>query len=189
MFDRPDFCSLMKQVSEGSEEAAWALVEEYGEVIRRAVRRALNNKLRSKFDSLDFVQLVWSSFFRARNRLDRFEHPAQLAAFLLTIARNKVGMEVRRRLQTERYDLNREYSLDAPAMIQHEIADHKPLPIDIAVARERWNHLLSGQPPHCRRIIRLRLQGRTYKNIASILDIDESTVRRFLNRLSLKEVA
>jgi RNA polymerase sigma-70 factor (ECF subfamily) len=189
MLESHDFRSLMKQISEGSEEAAWTIVEQYGELIRRAVRRVLNKKLRSKFDSLDFVQLVWSSFFRARNRLDRFEHPEQLAAFLMTIARNKVGMEVRRRLQTEKYNLNKEYSLDAPSMIHREISDTKPLPIDVAVARERWNRLLSGQPNHYRRIIKLRLQGRTYQNIANMMEIDESTVRRFLNKLFVKEVA
>ncbi|MGA2063238.1 MAG: sigma-70 family RNA polymerase sigma factor [Thermoguttaceae bacterium] len=189
MLDSRDFRSLMKQITEGSEEAAWTLVEEYGELIRRAVRRVLNKKLRSKFDSLDFVQLVWSSFFRARNRLDRFEHPEQLAAFLLTIARNKVGMEVRRRLLTEKYNLNKEYSLNAPSMIHRDISDPKPLPIDVAMAREQWNRLLSGQPNHYREIIKLRLQGRTYQDIAAKLAIDESTVRRFLNRLFIKEVA
>ena len=65
MIDKHDFPSLMQQISMGSEDAAWELVERYGELIRRAVRRVLNKKLRSKFDSLDFVQLVWSSFFRA----------------------------------------------------------------------------------------------------------------------------
>ena len=54
-----NFRSLICHVREGSEDAAWDLVEQYGEAIRRAVRRALNERLRSKFDSLDFVQLVW----------------------------------------------------------------------------------------------------------------------------------
>ena len=85
-----DFRDLMRRVHEGSEDAAWQLVGQYGDPIRRAVRRALNARLRSKFDSLDFVQLVWSSFFRDRGRLDRFNHPEELVAFLVTMARNKV---------------------------------------------------------------------------------------------------
>ncbi len=64
-----DFCTLMRRVGEGSEDAAWELVTRYGEDIRRAVRRVLNVKLRPKFNSLDFVQLVWKSFFRVARQL------------------------------------------------------------------------------------------------------------------------
>ena len=95
-----NFTSLIRRVREGSEDAAWELVDQYGEAIRRAVRRALNERLRSKFDSLDFVQIVWNSLFRVRDKLDRFDRPEELTAYLVTMARNKVGMEVRRRLMT-----------------------------------------------------------------------------------------
>ena len=81
-----DFCRLMGRVGEGSEDAAWELVARYGEQIHRTVRRVLNIKLRSKFDSLDFVQLVWKSFFQVRNKCDRFHRPEELAAFLVTMA-------------------------------------------------------------------------------------------------------
>ncbi len=175
-----DFRDLMRRLRAGSEDAAWELVERYGEAIRRAVRRSLNKKLRPKFDSLDFVQLVWSSFFRSRGRFDRFERPEELAAFLLTMARNKVGMEVRRRLLTKKHNLNREYSLDE---LGAEPRDHQPAPIDLAVAREQWNRMLQDQPHHYRRILQLRLQGHTNQEIADSLQLDESTVRRFLKRL------
>ena len=70
--ENDDFRRLMQRVRDGSEEAVWDLVSVYGEAIRRAVRRVLNRNLRSKFDSLDFVQLVWKSFFRKREKVDRF---------------------------------------------------------------------------------------------------------------------
>lgn len=56
--DDDDFFYLIGRVREGSEDAAWQLVERYGGHIRRTVRRALDPRLRSKFDSLDFVQSV-----------------------------------------------------------------------------------------------------------------------------------
>lgn len=62
--DIEDFRGLLNRIKEGDDTAAWELVEHYGEDIRNAVRRSLNRRLRPKFDSLDFVQLVWSSFFR-----------------------------------------------------------------------------------------------------------------------------
>ena len=54
------------------------------------MRRVLSPELRSKFDSLDFVQWVWLSFFRVRDKADRFERPEHLVKFLAGMARNKV---------------------------------------------------------------------------------------------------
>ena len=182
-FDR-DFHSLICRVRQGSEDAAWELVNQYGGAVRRAVRRALNARLRSKFDSMDFVQLVWHSLFRVRNSLDRFDRPEDLIAYLVTMARNKVGMEQRRRLKLHKYNVNREQSLD---QLQNEtfagIPDHKPMPVDVAIARERWERLLENQPPHYREIIHLRLLGETCESIADKIHVNECTVRRFLKKL------
>ena len=92
--DLNGFQDLMRRVREGSEDAAWEVVRRYGGYIRRAVRRVLNPKLRYKFDSLDFVQWVWLSFFRMHDKAERFERPQFLVTFLAGMARNKVQMEV-----------------------------------------------------------------------------------------------
>ena len=121
--------------AQGSEEAAWDLVSQYGEAIRRAVRRALNERMRSKFDSLDFVQIVWSSLFRVRDKLDRFECPEELTAYLVAMAQNKVGMEVRRRLMTQKYNVEHEESLDQRQDKGYsDVASRQPAPIDVAIA-------------------------------------------------------
>jgi RNA polymerase sigma factor (sigma-70 family) len=179
-----DFRHLMQQVRDGSEDAAWDLVNQFGEAIRRAVRRALDTRLRSKFDSVDFVQLVWGSLFRVRDKLDRFDRPEELAAYLAIMARNKVGMEIRRRLLAEKRNVAREQSLDQlTARGSPELVSRQPTPVEVAIARERWDRILQGQPPHYRQIIHLRLQGYTYQGIADAVRLDECTVRRFLKRL------
>jgi RNA polymerase sigma factor (sigma-70 family) len=179
-----DFRGLIDRVREGSEDAAWELVHRYGESIRRAVRRALNDRLRSKFDSLDFVQIVWNSLFRVRDKLDRFEGPDELTAYLVAMARNKVGMEVRRRMTTEKHGLKHEKSLDRlRAKGRVDVPGSQPAPVDVAIAREQWDRLLEGQPQHYRRIIQLRLQGHTFQSIADTVHMDERTVRRFFKRL------
>jgi RNA polymerase sigma-70 factor (ECF subfamily) len=179
-----DFRGLMNRIKGGDDSAAWEVVERYGEDIRRAVRRSLNRKLRPKFDSLDFVQLVWSSFFRMHSRSERFEGPEELVAFLVTMARNKVGMEVRRRLLSKKYNLNRESSLEEKSRASREdIPASLPTPMEFAIARERWDRMLLDKPNHYQQIIQLRLQGLTCQNIADDLHIDERTVRRFLKRL------
>lgn len=178
-----EFRDLMGRLQEGSEDAAWELVDRYGDAILRAVRRVLNVRLRSKFDSLDFVQLVWCSFFKARDQLVRFTRPEELAAFLVTMARNKVGMEVRRRLKTEKYNVNREQASSGFPNTVDQSADHESSPLEVAIAREQWNRLIAEQPDRYRQIISLRLQGLTYQDIAESLNIAECTVRRFLKRL------
>jgi RNA polymerase sigma factor (sigma-70 family) len=179
-----EFRDLMRQIQRGSEDAAWELVERYAHALRRAVRRALNAKLRPKFDSSDFIQLVWLSFFRVPAHRGEFDSPAALAAYLVRMAQNKVRMENRRRLGTAKYNLNLEYSLDfSPLEGRGEALDPSPAPDDIAVAHERWNRLMDGQPDHYRRIIELKLQGHSCKEIADSLQLAECTVRRFLNKL------
>jgi RNA polymerase sigma factor (sigma-70 family) len=178
------FRDLLRRMREGSEDAAWELVEQYGDAIRRAVRRTLSEKMRSQFDSLDFVQIVWKSFFRIREKSDRFDHPAQLAAYLLAIARNKVGIESRRLLHTGKYNVNRECSLDGEkTLVAHDVRDPGPAPMDVAIARERWDRLMRSQPDRYRQIARLKLQGHSCREIAQLLGIAECTVRRVLHKL------
>jgi RNA polymerase sigma factor (sigma-70 family) len=179
-----DFRGLMNRIKEGDDSAAWELVQHHGEDIRNAVRRSLHHRLRSKFDSLDFVQLVWSSFFRMNLPGERFDGPESLIAYLVAMARNKVGMEVRRRLIAQKYNVNRESSLECESQEScYEIAARLPTPMEFAIARERWDRLVMDKPDRYRRIIQLRLQGRTCREIADTLQFDESTIRRFLKRL------
>jgi RNA polymerase sigma factor (sigma-70 family) len=179
-----DFCDLMQQVREGSEDAVWELVNQFGDSIRRAVRRALSEKMRSKFDSLDFVQLVWGSLFRERDKLDHFECPEHLAKYLVAMAQHKVGMESRRHLDGAKRNLAREQSLKRSTIHgDSNLVSRQPAPIEVAIAREQWNRLLQDQPSHYRKIIMLRLRGYSYQGIADAVHLDECTVRRFFKRL------
>jgi RNA polymerase sigma factor (sigma-70 family) len=185
-----DFKELIGRISDGSEDAAWELVENYSKILRLAVRRVLDSRLRSKFDSMDFVQLVWMSFFHARDKLYRLNTPEELAAFLAVMARNKVGLEYRRRVMTYKYNLNKEHTLDIEVQAQGDIVENRQPPaIDVAIAREQWNKMLQDQPQHFHKIIQLRLQGHTYKSIARSLNLAECTIRRSLAKLLLKRVA
>lgn len=181
--DIDGFADLMRRVRAGSEQAAWKLVQDYGGYIRRAVRRVLNQKLRPKFDSLDFVQLVWQSFFRMREQVERFEDPRHFVAYVAGMANNKVRMEIRRRMATEKHDVEREVPLHhRRGKDRQKLVGREPEPADVAIAQERWEQLLNDQPSHCRRILQLKLKGHTSVEIAAMLEIDPQTVRRFLKR-------
>lgn len=179
-----DFRRLIENVRNGSEEAAWALIEEYGPYVLRTVRKSLNAGMRSKFDSQDFVQAVWASFFLGKHRSAKLENPQELIGFLAAIARNKVIDEVRRRTNTLKHDISRERSLEQMTELQGAAGNSRePTPSQIAMARERWTLMLKGQPEHYQQIIRLRFVGETNRTIADKLGLNEKTVRRVLDKL------
>ncbi len=181
-----DFHLLMGRVRAGSDEAAQELVELFGGYVRRAVRRVLNPTLRSLFDTVDFTQLVWLKFFVARERLERFESPAELAKYLIEMARNQVVSAARRHRIGE-CDVNREQqSSDDSWQEAEQVPDRGPPPIDVAIGHEQLERMLAGQPPHFREIIELRLRGLTHEQVAHLLHTTRGDVHRFLKKLSGK---
>src|SRR3954452_15648665 len=89
------FRILMRAAEGGSEDAARELYETYVRYVLRCVRHRMWHRLRSKFDSQDFVQQVWASFFDDRGSLPEFETPEHLIAYLRSMAENKVANEGR----------------------------------------------------------------------------------------------
>ncbi len=178
------FNELMDEVRSGSEAATVRFLDLYGDHIYRAVRRRLNRVLRPKFDSQDFVQAVWVSFFRNRSQVARFERPEELIAFLTRVAGNKVIDECRRRMQTQKSNVNRECSIDDDNQHGKMIAGREPPASQIAIAKEQWERMTDGVPSHYRKILELRAGGETHERIARMLDVNEKTVRRVLRKLS-----
>jgi RNA polymerase sigma factor (sigma-70 family) len=178
-----EFRKLMCEVRAGSEDAAWRLVNGYGESLRRAIRRRLNERLRSKFDSIDFTQDVWKSFFRTIDHLD-IDDPQQLVNYLLGMAQHKVDAENRRRLDLEQYNVNRERPLaDLDEQDALQLASPEPGPAEIAIARERLDRILENMSVIGRRIVCLRLAGHSYESIAYEVQLSERTVYRILERV------
>ena len=178
-----EFRNLMDEVRSGSEDAAVRALELYGDHIYRAVRRKLNRALRPRFDSQDFVQAVWASFFRHRSQVVKFEGPDELIAFLTRVAGNKVIDECRHRLQTQKANVNRECSIDDDLPQGAVPIGREPAPSQVAIANEQWERMIEGLPARYRRMLELRAQGETQKRIAKLLGVDERTVRRVLRRL------
>jgi RNA polymerase sigma factor (sigma-70 family) len=182
--NREEFADLMRRLGEGSEDAARELLDRYGEHILRVVRRKLNRGLRSKFDSVDFVQAVWASFFAGAPRR-HFEHHQALMAFLVTLAQNKVVDAVRQRMQTKKYDVNRERPLEGEVAGESGgLAARQPTPSQEAVANDEWHRLLADLPDRYRRMLVLLREGHTQKDIARELNVNEKTIRRVLEKLN-----
>jgi RNA polymerase sigma-70 factor (ECF subfamily) len=178
-----EFSALMDRVQRGEQAAAWDLLESYGSHLERFVRRHLNRDLKSRFDTVDFVQVVWASFFREPQRLRRIASPADLLGYLKIMARNKVCDEARG-MHTQKRDMRRNVRIDAVHDDeQGDLASRDPTPSAVAIFRERWKRLVDGQPTRVQRIVELRFAGATYNEIADELQINERTARKAIERL------
>jgi RNA polymerase sigma factor (sigma-70 family) len=183
--DHGEFALLMQSVREGSQDAARTLFERYGPHIRRVVRRKLHQKLRAQFDSVDFVQDVWASFFAQQGRQASFESPEALIGFLSNMAYHKVIDAFRHNVQTKKRDVDRDTPLDKVVNTQDgRLAGRQPTPSQVAVAKEQWDQLLDRVPEHYRPILTLLREGNTREEIARKLGINEKTVHRVLRRIA-----
>ena len=180
-----DFRLLMCRVRAGCDDAWRELVDKYGYRVLRAVRRVLKPKLRSLFDSVDFVQIVWESLFVSRDRVQQFESPAELVAYLAKMACNQVVSAARHQQRSGPSSVNRQpASIDDRRQEAEKIPDRSPAPIEVAIAREHLERMLADQTPHWRESIELRLHGLTQEQIADILHMPRTDVYRFLKRLA-----
>ena len=173
----------MGRLREGSTDAARELVETYGRHVYRAIRRHLSDKIRNQYDSIDFSQAVWGSFFRQQT-FPEFKDPGQLIAYLIRISKNKVIDECRKRLQTQRYNVKLEKHVpDTGIKEDRRLPGTTPTPSAIVTAKEQMEQLLENQPDCYRSILRLRASGATFEEIAEETGLNERSIRRVIKRL------
>jgi RNA polymerase sigma-70 factor (ECF subfamily) len=179
--ERGSFRALMQQAVAGSADAARELETKYGEYIIRAVRRRLSRHLRPRFDSIDFVQDVWASFYRASER--DFDSPQHLIAYLTRVAQNKVIDATRGGLQLKR-DFTREQPLTDPADARPDppMFSREGTPSEMAISHEVWERMLKNQPPAYREVLARLRDGSTQLEVAEELNLPRKTVQRILQR-------
>jgi RNA polymerase sigma-70 factor (ECF subfamily) len=181
---------LLERARQDSEGSAQEIVERYGPYILRAVRRRLNKKLRSKFDSVDFVQAVWASFFALPADRLQFQRPQQLVDFLMGLARNKVVDAVRQRLETQKYDISRELPLyDSTAVDAREVKARGPTASQVAIAKEEWQRAQDSAVPREERIVNWIQRGQSLESIAREIGVSVKTIRRVLERIRQRPTA
>src|SRR5882724_6342151 len=106
-----ELSDFLQRIQAGDDGAARELLSRFEAEVRLVVRRQLPRLLRSRFDSLDFLQSVWGSFFRRmRSTPTEFEDSRHLVAFLARAAKNKVIDEYRR-AASRKQDMHREEPL------------------------------------------------------------------------------
>ncbi len=108
----PDISQLIARAKAGDDTAIREFLNRFEPEVRIMVRGRLPKSLRTRFDSMDFVQAVWQSFFTDLKGSSRqFENVHHLRGFLAGVARNKVFEEHRRLTRTKKHAMEREQSL------------------------------------------------------------------------------
>lgn len=184
--DAVSFRELTDRLKEGSEEAFLEILQDYSPYVMRSVRRSLDRRLRTRFDSQDFAQLVWMTVHEHRDRLAECRSPDSLVALLVTIAKRKVRHEFRRHLQAEKQNIGREHAIGNDSFViplPDHTAEH---PSQVVIAQEQWNLMVSEEPEKYRRILELRRDGLTLGEIAEQVGVNERTVRRVIQKLTDK---
>lgn len=178
-----DIQAFLARIQAGDEEAARELLSRYEAEVRLVVRRQLPRLLRSRFDSLDFLQSVWGSFFqRLRSGPSDFEDSRHLVAFLARAAKNKVIDEYRR-AASQKHDMHREEPIWPEGPGPRDLAADLDTPSEVAQANEAFGKLRELLPEHRRNILELKAEGLSSREIGERLGVSERTIQRVIEDL------
>jgi RNA polymerase sigma-70 factor (ECF subfamily) len=178
-----ELADFLQRIQAGDDGAARELLNRFEAEVRLVVRRQLPRLLRSRFDSLDFLQSVWGSFFRRmRTSPTEFEDSRHLVAFLARAAKNKVIDEYRR-AASRKHDMHREEPLWDGGIRPRDLADSTDSPSEVAQAHEVLGRLRELMPQEKRSILEMKAEGLSSKDIGERLGISERTVQRVLEDL------
>jgi RNA polymerase sigma-70 factor (ECF subfamily) len=179
----PELAVFLARIRAGDEDAARELLQRYEPEVRLVVRRQLPRLLRSRFDSLDFMQSVWGDFFqKLRAGPAEFSDARHLVAFLARAAKNKV-IDQYRRAASLKHDMHREESLWADENRPRELESAGASPIQMAEANEALDRLLDLVPEDRRAMLALKAEGLSSREIGIRLGVSERTVQRVLEDL------
>jgi RNA polymerase sigma-70 factor (ECF subfamily) len=181
------FAELIARVRRGDDEALEELLHSFEGEVRLMVRHRLPQALRSRFDSMDFVQSIWTSLFvnHDRERVD-FDNPRHFRGFLAGVVVNKVNEEYRRQTRSKKYELAREERLfvrRGDREVPRAVAAPDPSPSQEAQAADRMAQLAAGRSPAEARALELRRSGLTFEEIAAQTGLHERTVRRLIGEI------
>ena len=178
-----DLRVFLKRIEQGDEDAARELLTRYEAEVRLVVRRQLPRLLRSRFDSLDFLQSVWGSFFqKVREGGAEFEDTRHLVAFLARAAKNKVIDEYRR-AASRKQDMHREEPIWSDDHHLRDFQSADDTPSQVAQAGDMLGKLRRLIPPDRIEVLELKAQGLSSREIGEQLGMSERTVQRVIEEL------
>lgn len=168
---------LWRRFTAGEADVSEAIYRRYAEGLLLVARRRLSARLARRVDAEDVVQSAYRSFFiRGRNGEFRIERSGDLWRLLTTITVKKLLGQVEFHRAQQR-DIHRDW---APGEQLLERLSQQPSPVDLAVAVDELQAIMSPLSPPQRQALELRLQDYTFEEIAERTGRAERTIRRWL---------
>jgi RNA polymerase sigma-70 factor (ECF subfamily) len=179
--DPSTFADFLNRVRCGDGQAAEELVRQYESAVRVVIRARLTDPaLKRVFDSTDFCQSVFLSFFvRAAAGEFDLHDPAQLVALLSRMARNKLASQVRFQHRQRR---DARQVADGGAELLHQMEGSERTPVSYVAAREQLQALYSRLSAEERLLAEKRGEGHTWAEIAAELGGTAQARRKQLTR-------
>lgn len=160
---------LLDDLRNGNQKAFESIFFRYNARVYNFINSLVGNSALSE----DMTQSVFLTLWENRTTLDSSKN---FDAFIFTIARNMVYRHTEKMLNTYRYE---EYVKTHISEAEYFNEDH----IDKDVIEKLIMDLLEKLPPARRKIFLLKLrEGKTNKEIASLLSISEKTVSTQIQR-------
>jgi len=185
--------ALIEQVQQGDDEALQELCRRYQRRVLAAVRLRLGAALRTKMESWDLVQEVLIDALR-HVRTFEFRTEGAFLHYLNRVASNKIRDEADR-WHAQRRDMRREIPLENPRSAGSESplfsAEDRaaPTPSKIVGLQEdltALEHAMDRLPEEQRElIVAVKIEGRTYRELAEETGGTEDAVRMRVKRALL----
>jgi RNA polymerase sigma-70 factor, ECF subfamily len=170
---------LVAAVRDGDETAFQEIVRRYRTPITNFVFRMLN-------DYEMAVDLAQETFLRIYTSAARYEANYNFSTYIYRIASNLAISEIRKRRRRKVVSFFGMFGGSDDDALEFDPADERPLAEDALLSDERSRAVtraVASLPEKYRTAVVLRdIEGRSYEEIARILDLSEGTVKSRINR-------
>ncbi|HEV8593426.1 MAG TPA: sigma-70 family RNA polymerase sigma factor [Pyrinomonadaceae bacterium] len=170
---------LIERTKNGDEAAFAAIVGRYRNPITNYLYRFLN-------DYEEAVDLAQETFVRVYFAIDRYHTEFAFSTYIYRIATNLAISELRRRKRRKIFSLTGLFQGEGDDDVEFQPTDERPLPDKNIVDDEQERVIakaIATLPPKYRVPIILRdIEGRTYEEIANILELGLGTTKSRISR-------
>jgi RNA polymerase sigma-70 factor (ECF subfamily) len=183
LFDLPNLpdADVVVLAQQGREAA-------YRELIRRYERPVFSLVYRMVRDRETAEELAQDTFVKALNNIDRYSPEFKLSSWLFKIA-NNLAIDQLRKARLPTVSLSGAPDAATAAEIEatsFEVADHGPSALQAMESREIGSAIERAiaqlRPEYRSCIIMRHVEGRSYEEIATTLDLPLGTVKTYIHR-------
>jgi RNA polymerase sigma-70 factor, ECF subfamily len=160
----------------------------FREIIRRYERPVFSLVFRMVRDRESAEELAQDTFLKALNHIDRYRPEFKLSSWLFKIA-NNVAIDYLRKRRLATVSVSGSPNAATPSEVEatsFEIASREPTALDAIESRELGSAIeraIGALRPEYRSCILMRhVEGRSYEEIATTLDLPLGTVKTYIHR-------